>query len=304
MAAKVEVVVKNVAETVGEGPHWDDKTQSLLYVDIMSNDVYKWKPETKENSKIHLDDFVSLVVPTEKNDYIISLGKSLARLDWNTQKVTVLKEFDSTIATRFNDGKCDASGRLYAGTMSLESAPCVLEHECGSLYSYGVDGTIQTHETKVTISNGLAWTQDNKTMYYIDSTPRKVYVYDFDLASGKMSNRRTLINFPDYEPGEIMGLPDGMTIDTQDKIWVACYSAGRVVRFDPETAKILQVVKIDAVKTTSCCFGGKNLDELYVTSAKAGYTEEEFRTKDPLAGSIFKVSGLGVKGYPAYPFRG
>ncbi|ESO96769.1 hypothetical protein LOTGIDRAFT_207903 [Lottia gigantea] len=300
MTEKVEVVVKHAAKTVGEGPHWVDKTQSLLYVDIFSNDLHHWNPATNKTSSLHFDEYVTLVVPTEKDDeYIISQGSKLAKLQWSSKKVEVLHEAGAGV--RYNDGKCDPRGRLLAGTMGLETAPAVLPPGMGNLYSLDIQGKVTKLASNITLSNGLAWTADTKKFYFIDSTPRKVYLFDYNADNGQATNQRTVIDFADYDD---LGLPDGMAIDTEDKIWIACYSAGKVVRFDPETKKLLKVVKIDAKQTTSVCFGGPNLDELYVTSAAMGLTEEELKAKDPLAGSIFKVTGLGVKGYPAVNYKG
>ncbi|KAL3868868.1 hypothetical protein ACJMK2_041625 [Sinanodonta woodiana] len=300
----VTVVVKNGASTVGEGPHWEEATQTLLYVDILEGDVHRWNSITGQDEKIHLDASVGFVTPCQKGGYMVGLGKSLAHVDWETNTVTKLKEVDQEKNTRFNDGKCDPSGRLWAGTMGMETKPTVLEHHQGSLYSLEKDGTLKSHLDKISISNGLAWSEDNRTMFYIDSIPRKVYAFDFDITTGEISNQRTAVNFGGPDTIESLGFPDGMTSDAEGKLWVACYSAGKVIQFDCETGKELRSVQFPAKKTTSCCFGGKNFDELYVTCAKTGLTELEFQTHQPLAGSVFKVTGLGVKGKPMYVYEG
>jgi len=234
---------------------------------------------------------------------MIGLAQSVAHYDWDTKKVTVLHTVDQDKKTRFNDGKCDPSGRLWCGTMGLETSPAVVEPGQGSLYSLEVDGSIQNHKGDISISNGLAWTEDNKTMYYIDSIPRKVFGYDFDIATGKISNERVVVDYGSKENLMEMGFPDGMAIDTEGKLWVACYIAGKVIRFDPETGKEITHVKLPARRTTSCCFGGKNYDELFVTCGRHGMTEEE-KAGYPLAGSVFRVTGLGVRGKPAPMYEG
>ncbi|XP_013399374.1 regucalcin [Lingula anatina] len=303
----VSVALKNAAKTIGEGPHWDDKNQTLYYVDILSGVVASWKPATGEESQIKLDNPLSLVVPSTKGDFIVSLGRKLVRLDWEKQEVTsVLAEVDQGTKNRFNDGKCDPSGRLWAGTMGYETVPAQPERQMGSLFSLSTGCTLAKHVDKIDISNGLAWSNDNTIMYYIDSVPRKVYAFDFDINAGAISNQRTAIDFNTQPEGGLKehGFPDGMCIDVEGKLWVACYKAGKVVRFDPVTAKQIQEVTFPAERITSCCFGGPNLDELYVTSGVQGCTEEELKNEQALAGSVFKVTGLGVKGTPCQNFQG
>lgn len=299
----VETLLECVTPTTGEGPHWEDSSQTLIFVDILDGIAFRWDSKTGKYESYKFDTYVSFIVPCRKGGYLIGLGKAVAHFDWDTKKTTILAKVEEDKNTRFNDGKCDASGRLWCGTMAIETAPAVLEYHQGALYSFELDGTLKKQKDKVSISNGLAWSADNKTMYYIDSIPRKVWAYDFDLASGKMSNERAVVDFGGPETLSTLGFPDGMTIDTEGKIWVACYNGGKVVRFDPETGKELKTVAIPARRTTSCCWGGRNLDELFITCGRTGMTEEE-KVKTPLAGSVFKVTGLGFKGAPAYVYEG
>lgn len=302
---KVDVAIKNCCWSVGEGPHWEDATQSLLYVDIKYMDVHRWNSVTDQDTKLHMKDTVSLVVPRHAGGYIIGLGRRLSLLEWDTATATTIVEVDQNTGNRFNDGKCDARGRLWAGTMGFEMGPGKFEPEAGSLFSLDLGRTIRHHIPNVHISNGLAWTDDNKTMFYIDSIPRKVYAFDFDLEKGVLSNQRVAVDFNKPEAGILFGFPDGMTIDRDGNIWVAVFGAGAVVKFDPQTGKNLQQVDIPAKQTTSVCWGGKNLDEMYVTCARVDMSEEEIQRTQPLAGSIFKVTGLGTKAScPAYVYEG
>lgn len=300
---KVEVALKNACGSIGEGPHWDDVTQSLLFVDIKNLDVHRYNTLTGEDQVRHLKDTVSLVVPRRSGGYVVGLGRRLALLEWDTGLVATIRDVEPDTGNRFNDGKCDARGRLWAGTMGPEVGHAKVEPAAGNLYVLDVDRSIERKVSKVHISNGLAWSADNRTFFYIDSIPRTISAYDFDLETGDISNQRTAVAFP---PGSVAeyGLPDGMTIDTEGNLWVACYGAGAVYKFDPETGKTLQKISIPAKQTTSVCWGGKNLDELYVTCARVYLTEEEFRTQQPLAGSVFKVTGTGCRGRPAYVYEG
>merc|ERR550532_660465 len=139
---------------------------------------------------------------------MLGLGRRLALYEWDTGMVSTVQEVELDSGTRFNDGKCDAKGRLWAGTMGPEVGNAKVEPEAGALYCLDVDRSIEKKVSKVHISNGMAWTEDNKTMYYIDSIPRKVYAYDFDLETGNISNRRTAVEFAPGTEAEY-GVPDG-----------------------------------------------------------------------------------------------
>ncbi|BFZ16390.1 hypothetical protein BsWGS_19429 [Bradybaena similaris] len=299
---KIEVALKTCCPSIGEGPHWDVKSESLYFVDIVTGGIHRWDSKTGQESKINLDGTVGFVIPCERGGLVAGLGRTISHVDWDTANTTVLAEVEQGTKNRFNDGKCDASGRLWAGTMGFETTPGIVDSGQGSLYSFSADHKLTKHLGSIDISNGIDWTDDNSVMYYIDSVPRKVYAFDFNINEGTISNQRTVV---EYEPGteSTYGLPDGMCIDNEGKIWVACFSASRVYRFDPETGKTLQSLELPATNITSVCFGGKNLDELYVTSSSWKLPEGS-KDKQPLAGSIFRVTGLGVKGRAPNNFSG
>ncbi|XP_060566399.1 regucalcin-like [Ruditapes philippinarum] len=303
MPVTVEALITKTGNATGEGPHWDERTQTFLYVDIHAYEVHRWSADTRIDEKYTFDDNCSLVVPCKKGGYLVGIGKSVCHFDWDSKKLTVLQTVDEDKGTRINDGKCDASGRLWFGTMSLGKTVDEIKYNEGSLYSLEVDGTVRKHKEGVSISNGLAWTADNKTMYYIDSIPRKVFGYDFGIKTGTMSNERVVVDFDKVEGMPKEALPDGMTIDADDKLWVACFLGGRITRFDPNTGEEMTRINIAAKRTTSCCFGGKNFDELFITSITDGATEEELK-ETPLAGSVFRVTGLEIKGRPAPIYEG
>ncbi|XP_012939570.1 regucalcin [Aplysia californica] len=298
---KVEAVLKNCFSTCGEGPHWDVASQSLYYVDIVAGGVGCWNSVTGEKKQAKLDGQVTFVIPCDRGGCVIGHNQNVSHFDLDTSALTKLVSVEEGLETRFNDAKCDASGRLWAGTMGHEGdIPGVVKLGLGSLYSLSTDHNIKKHVGGIDISNGMDWTDDNSIMYYIDSIPRKVYAFDFDMAGGTLSNQRTVVEFGEGTM-ETYGLPDGMCIDCEGKIWVACFSASRVYRFDPETGKTLQEVKLPATNITSVCFGGKNLDELYVTCSRHNIKDE---ASQPLAGSVFRVTELGVKGRAPNNFKG
>lgn len=278
---------------------WEEKEQTLLYVDITGQTIQRWSPATNEIQTLGTESFVGCAVPRRSGGYVAGIGRRFVSVDWTSKTFTPLAEIDEDKPNnRFNDGKVDPAGRLFAGTMAIETSPGVLEPKRGSLFSLHPDFRVVRHFDGVDISNGLDWSHDQRTFYYIDSLTYTVEAFDYDVHTGELSNRRKVYRL---EQGE--GIPDGMCMDTEGRLWVACYSGGRVIQIDPLTGVRLQTVKLPAQRTTSCCFGGKDYSDLYVTSAYIGMTDEE-RAKEPLAGCIFKITGLGVKGTPPNSFAG
>ncbi|XP_013788765.1 regucalcin-like [Limulus polyphemus] len=181
--------------------------------------------------------------------------------------------------------------------MGLETSPAEVDLGQGCLYSLDPSSlSVSKQVENVNLSNGLAWSSDNRLMFFIDSIPGKVYVFDYDVETGVLSNQRTLVDFTVSRGYQDCGIPDGMTIDIEGKLWVACYNGSCVVRIDPARGDLLQKIEFPVSKITSCCFGGPNYNELYVTSAIKGLTDEQHK-QQPLAGAVFKVADLGVKGF-------
>ncbi|XP_061482974.1 regucalcin [Rhineura floridana] len=297
-SVKVECVVQENCK-IGESPLWEEKESSLLFVDITGKKVYRWNSLTKEVHSVSVDAPVSTVSLHKSGDYIITLGTQFAALNWKKKSVTTINHVDKDKSNnRFNDGKVDPAGRLFAGTMAEEIRPAVLERHQGSLYTLFPDHSVVKHFDKVDISNGLDWSLDHRTFFYIDSLSYSVDAFDYDLQTGKLSNRKSI-----YKMEKEESIPDGMCIDSEGKLWVACYDGGRVIRIDPETGKRIQTVKLPVDKTTSCSFGGKDYSELYVTSACQAMDEASL-SRQPKAGSVFKITGLGVKGIPPYSYAG
>ncbi|MCL4160813.1 UNVERIFIED_CONTAM: hypothetical protein GTU68_014885 [Idotea baltica] len=164
------------------------------------------------------------------------------------------------------------------------------------LFSIENSTKIETKIDSVTISNGIVWTADKKTMYYIDTPTSQIKAYDFDNETGTISNGKVVV-----EISEALGYPDGMAIDEDDMLWVGMWNGNAVIRFNPKTGKVLQKIEVPAHNVTSCAFGGDNLEILYITTASIDMTDAELN-KYPLAGSVFKVIP-GVKGVKASFFN-
>jgi len=217
---------------------------------------------------------------------------SFAGLELASTKLTLLSPLENELpGNRFNDGKCDPRGRFIAGTMALaENDPA------GSLYSF--DGrSITKLLSGITVSNGLTWSPDHKTFYYIDTPTREVRAFDYDIESGVIANSRVAVHVH-----ESLGWPDGMTSDMQGNLWIAMWGGAQVTKWDPNTGRLLEQIPVPALNVSSCIFGGKDLNELYITSARKGMDEPELR-RYPLTGGVFRLE-TNVEGMPTFEFTG
>ena len=288
----VELVL-DVKNTLGEGPAWAHDRQLLYWVDIIEGKIWSFDPETNQSRFIEVDRMVGAAVPKASGGFIVAAQHGFYRLNPASDSLIPIAEPETGRPNnRFNDGKCDAKGRFWAGTMDHNQ-----EEISGALYCLDQNLQVRKVLDGVGISNGLAWDKENKTMFYIDSVTKQVAAFDYDLESGSIRNKRTVVTIPEGE-----GIPDGMTIDDEGMLWVAQWEGARVSRWNPATGQRLDSIALPASKVTSVVFGGKHLDELYITTARVGLSEEELE-KQPHAGGLFRVK-LGIKGSPTYRFEG
>ncbi|PUU91714.1 SMP-30/gluconolactonase/LRE family protein [Halanaerobium sp. ST460_2HS_T2] len=289
---KLDLVLDAGAQ-IAEGPFWDQDKQLLYWIDILKKTINIYDPAAAKNKIIQLDKMIGALIPTtEPGELLTALEDGLYIIDLETlEKQFLVNPESNTEETRFNDGKCDPDGRFWVGTMDLEE-----DKPIGSLYCLNQNLTLEEKAKDIKISNGLAWSLDNRTMYYIDSPTKKVVAFDYNLETGEISNKREIIKV-----AEGKGVPDGMTIDNQGKLWIAHFGGAQVSRWDPETGEKIDRVDLPVSNVTSCSFGGRNLDELYITTASVGLSEQEKR-EQPLAGGIFKYQA-GVKGLRADRFK-
>ncbi|MBE7434409.1 MAG: SMP-30/gluconolactonase/LRE family protein [Anaerolineales bacterium] len=279
----VELVFDGKA-TLGEGPAWNDKTQTLYWVDIIQKKIYAGIVVLAE-----LDDFIGCLAPCTNGHLILGKRASFVDFDPVTSRQTLLFALNEPATNRLNDGKCDPGGRFIAGTMDMNE-----KDPTGSVYSF--DGTgARTLLHDVTISNGMAWSLDYKKFYYIDTPTRQVKAFDYDLTSGEISNPRTAIRVP-----ESLGWPDGMTSDTEGNLWIALWGGAAVSRWNPNTGQLLEQIQVPALHTSSCVFGGRDRNELYITSARKNMSEADLQ-KYPLSGGLFRVE-TKVEGMPTFEF--
>eukprot|EP01102_Stenamoeba_stenopodia_P013466 TRINITY_DN4376_c0_g1_i1.p1 TRINITY_DN4376_c0_g1~~TRINITY_DN4376_c0_g1_i1.p1 ORF type:complete len:301 (-),score=55.06 TRINITY_DN4376_c0_g1_i1:100-1002(-) len=292
---KAEVVLAHRSE-LGEGSLWSVSLGKLLWVDILKHELHLFDPTTNQDRTYHIDNdgerFVSTVVERQSGGVVVSLQYGLAHVDLETGVVTKLKDYHQDAEVRFNDGKCDPEGRLYVGTMAINC-----QGTRGALYRIGADLSEIIVVRAVGISNGIVWSSDKRTMYYIDSPTLCIVAYDYDHTTGNIANRRV---FLDFKQEGLQGLPDGMTIDAEDNIWVAHWDGSCVTGWCTKTRKHLRTIEVPLAKqVTSVAFGGPDLSDLYITTAATIAKPE-----DTQAGFLFRATGLGVKGLPAPKFVG
>jgi sugar lactone lactonase YvrE len=290
-ATSVELVL-DAGARIGEGPSWDVATRRLLWVDILARQVHRYDPETGQNETWTFEQQVGAVVARAQGGFLLALEDGF----WTTEGIGAKPrrlagvEGDDQSA-RMNDGKCDRRGRFWAGTMAHDARP-----EAGSLYRLDPGGAVTRILERVTISNGIGWSPDSRTMYYVDSLTYAVDAFDYDLATGDAVNRRQIIRTPVGE-----GLPDGLAVDSEGFLWIAFYGGWSVHRYTPG-GKLERTVRLPVANVTSCAFGGPDLGDLYITSGASGLSNQE-RAAQPLAGGLFRHRP-GVLGLPESPFAG
>lgn len=290
MANSIEVALDVRAE-LGEGPAWDGPRSELVWIDIVPGQVHLYEPRTGADRVLEVGQPVGAAVPREGGGYVLAVQDGFALLDRNGSVVRLAGVEEDRPANRMNDGKCDRHGRLWAGTMAFDSSP-----GAGALYRLDPAARVTKVLDGVTISNGLAWSLDDRTMYYIDSPTQGVDCLDYDPATGAVGNRRRLIDIP-----EQAGTPDGMALDSEGCLWVALYGGAAVRRYRPD-GSLDRVVELPATQITSCAFGGAELTDLYITSARENLSRDTLE-RQPLAGALFRHQP-GVAGLPTTPFAG
>lgn len=270
----------------GEGPIWWQG--ALYYVDIEGHRVHRYEPSSGAETSWNVGRRVGTVVPREGGGLVIAGDDGFLFLDPETGKLTPIAdpEPDKKPDNRFNDGKCSPDGRFFAGTISLVK-------KTGDAKLYRLDPDLTVHEAfgPVTNSNGIVWSLDGKTVYYIDTPRREVLAFDYE--DGHLCDPRTVLSTEHIEAS-----PDGMTIDAMGRLWIAFCHGGCVCCFDPATGDELKRVSLPCLETTACAFGGPGLADLYVTTGVHKTAKEEH------AGRLFVIRGLATQGVPADAFRG
>ena len=277
--------ISNIHSQWGEGPIWWHG--ALYFVDIEGHLVHRFDPADGSERSWNVGQRVGTVVPRESGGLVIAGDHGFAFLDEESGQLTVIADPEPDKPdNRFNDGKCSPDGRFFAGTISLVK-------KTGDAKLYRLDPDLTLHEAfgPVTNSNGIVWSNDGKTVFYIDTPQREIL--GFDYLDGHLRNLRSVISTAHLDSS-----PDGMTIDADGHLWVAFCHGGCVVCFDSVSGTELRRVELPCLETTACAFGGPDLADLYVTTGVHKSVAEEH------GGRLFVIRGLGVRGVLAQAFRG
>jgi sugar lactone lactonase YvrE len=282
--------VADVGANVGEGPVWVEREQALYWVDNKGRRVFRRRDDGQlESFDVPLQ--VCCMAPRASGGFIAGTDKGFAAIDFDADSIEFIANPEEAIAgNRFNDGKTDAAGRFWAGTMDNAE-----KETRGSLYRLDPDLSWARIDSGYHVTNGPAFDSARGRMYHTDSAPRTIYAFEVT-ASGEVSDKRVFAQF-----GETDGHPDGMTVDSEGNLWVCFWDGWCVRRLSPE-GEVIEKIDMPVQRPTSCCFGGPDLDKLYVTSASLGIEEDSLEMQ-PCAGGLFLLE-TGARGVAQVPFAG
>ncbi|MBO0864382.1 MAG: SMP-30/gluconolactonase/LRE family protein [Mycobacterium sp.] len=283
----------------GEGPVWSDGWGGLRWVDMFAGDVLSLDTTQDDGGvgtgdkvgRQHVGPLAAALRPRLGGGAVVALERHFALLDSEQLasggSPVVLGEVWSDPSVRFNDGGCDPDGRFYCGTMAYDESP-----GRGALYRLDIDGTVTTVLEGASISNGLAWSPDGGTAYYVDTHTYRIDAFDYTAQSG-LSGRRTVVRIEDGAGG-----PDGLTVDAEGYVWVALWGGSAVRRYTPD-GRLDGIVELPVSQVTACTFGGTNLDQLFVTTSQ----QQIEPGSQPAAGALFSAN-VGVRGVPVLAYGG
>ncbi|MDG4825759.1 SMP-30/gluconolactonase/LRE family protein [Asanoa sp. WMMD1127] len=284
MKIDVEQVTDRLAGH-GEGPAWDAATGRLHWVDMMAGDMLSLAPGDGAVTRTPVSSVVCAIRPRRGGGLVLAVERGFALLDPGSSAPRILPEVWSDETVRMNDGGCDPRGRFYCGSMATDERP-----GGGALYRLDPDLSVTVVLEGVSISNGLAWTRDGGTAYYVDSGTQRIDLFTVD-GAGELVDRRPFVTVP----AEV-GTPDGLCLDAEGGVWVALWDGAAVHRYDAD-GELAAVIPMPVARPTACAFGGPSLDELYITTSRQGPDDPE------PSGALFRARP-GVTGFADYRFAG
>jgi sugar lactone lactonase YvrE len=281
------------AQTIlGEAPFWCQKEGVLYWLDIIGKNIFRFDPKSGDRDIFPQKYEFGCIIKRSKGGFIGGTNKGIVLVKDDLKTTEIIADPEAHLNNnRFNDGKCDRFGRFWAGTTDIDEID-----PTGSLYCVGEQLKANQHFSKVIVANGLGWSPDNRTMYFTDSGLQTIHAFDYDIEKSSIVNRR---DFVVVDPSE--GIPDGLTVDAEGYIWSAHWNGSRITRYDPN-GKVNRVINMPVPNVTSLAFGGQKLDQLYVTTARLGLTEDQIKAA-PLSGNLF-VLDTGYQGLPETDFCG
>ncbi len=284
--------VQQANAILGEGPSWSSSEGVLYWVDIKRPAVFRFDPLIGQTGHWPMPRPVGCAAPAHSGRLVFADSDGFGLLDLQTGAITSIADTEKDLfSNRFNDGKVDRRGRLWAGTIDSS-----FENPTGSLYRLDPNGTVHQMASGFICSNGLGWSPDDRTMYFTDSVVRTIWAYEFDSQAGTIGDRRVFASLSTDD-----GVPDGLTVDAEGFLWTAIWDGWRVIRFAPDGTTD-RVIRMPVQRPSSCMFGGRDLKTLYVTSACVELGWNALRA-GPLAGSLFAIQ-TDVPGIKEMPFGG
>ena len=303
MTIRATVAIK-ARDKIGESPLWDAEHQRLLWLDHQIGIIHEARADGAggwhETQRWNLNRPLAAAIPRRQGGLVVVSGTEIFLFDEATGQITPFASLDVDPALiRLNDAKCDSQGRIWAGALATDITPRA------ALYRIDPDGSVTTMLEGAAIANGLGWSPDDSTFYFIDSFALTIDAFEFDSLRGTLGRRRTLVPIPYGDGGA-----NGMTVDREGCLWVALTGGGEVRRYSPKGA-LLQRVQISTSGATSCTFGGVDGAELFITSrsgrmpdfahTRFGVSSDRMEDNGPEAGGLF-VCRPGPTGAPAMPF--
>ncbi|HCH09429.1 MAG TPA: SMP-30/gluconolactonase/LRE family protein [Dehalococcoidia bacterium] len=269
----------------GEGPLWHPMERQVYWSDIPRGRIFRLNPFSRRHEQIYEGRIVGGYTIQSDGSLLLFMDRGSVAV-WRDGKLKYLvNEMEGETDNRFNDVAADPAGRVFCGTMPTDT-------RSATLYRMDTDGSVTTVLEGVGLSNGIGFSPDQKQMYYTDSLARKIYIFDYDIDSGDITNQRVFVETPD--DGSI---PDGMTVDAEGYVWGARWDGSSLYRYNPDGEQVVQI-QFPAKKVSSVIFGGVDLTDMYVTTAGGGNKAEE----GPGAGGLFRVN-VGIQGKPEFLSR-
>ena len=285
---------------LGEGVLWSHIENTLYWLDVpMPSKLFKMRMDNGDLSVYKMPEMITAMSSRSNGEMLVASHHGINSFNFEQQKLTKILDIEPNFPNnRCNDGASDAMGRFWIGTMqnniSSDATDIEITENSGSLYCVNKDLTYTKHESNIGVSNTLAWSPDNQKFYFTDTLTGIIFSYDFNLENGEISNKQ---EFAKHE----RGYPDGSTVDSEGYLWSCRWGGSCVIRFDPN-GKVDDIIELPVENITSCTFGNKSLQTLFITTARWGMTKENIE-KNPEAGGLFSID-LDIKGLPDNSFSG
>ena len=287
---KLEVAIA-INHDLAEGPFWDEVSGNLIFVDGYRGAIHRFNYKTGDINSLFVDEPIGAAIPALDERLVFTATKGLKEVLKNRKKSLIVEIEIDRPNNRLNDAKCDSLGRLWTGSFSEK-----FEQGAGNLYRIDPNNSVKKMASGFRVSNGIAWNKDETKLFFVDTLLGIINLFDYDLASGEVSNRRTFVKIDRAD-----GLPDGLTVDEFGDVWVALFHGGQVRHYSSD-GQLVGVIRLPVSRVTSCIFGGKDYRDLFITTADFK-SHRDGKPHEEKAGYVFRCRP-GPKGVPSYKFAG